>query len=106
MADVRLSSPRLTVIRTGEEPVTLQTNNLDMVLWDRTRVKHKWPRLDDAPFLWFTFISWSAAKRTGLIEPTTTYESWESTVLDINAQDDDDETADIGRPTFGVVERA
>jgi hypothetical protein len=99
MGEPRLSSPRLTVIRDGQEPLTLQTNNMDLVRWDRTRVKHKWPRLDEAPFLWFTFISWSAARRTGAIPDTVTYEVWESTVQDVNAEDDEgDESSDVGRP--------
>lgn len=102
MGEQRLSSPLLTVIRDGCEPLTVQTNNMDMVLWDRTRVKHKWPRLEDAPFLWFTFVSWSAAKRTGAISDVT-YEAWEKTVLDIDAETDDDDGGDVGRPTFGVV---
>jgi hypothetical protein len=94
-----LSSPYLTIIRDGFDPLEVQTNNMDLVLWDRTRVKHRWPRLDEAPFLWFTFIGWSAARRTGAIPPETTYEKWEASVLDISARDDDDDTGpDVGRP--------
>lgn len=68
----------------------LQTNNVDMVLWDRTRAKHKWPGLQEAPFLWMTFISWSAARRTGLIPPDYTYETWEAKVLDIDVDEDEE----------------
>lgn len=104
MGDQRLSSPKLTVIRDGHEPLTVQTNNMDLVLWDRTRVKHKWPRLDEAPFLWFTFISWSAARRTEAIGADVTYERWEMMVVDVSAEDTgtaetDDDT---GRP-FGLA---
>lgn len=105
MGGPHLSSPRLTVIRDGQEPLTLQTNNMDLVLWDRTRVKHRWPTMQDAPFLWFTFISWSAARRTGAIADEMTYERWEREALDISA-DDDDESGELGRPTNGATDPA
>lgn len=98
MGDVRIKSPRLTVIREGHDALTLQTNNMDMVLWDRTRIKHRWPRMDEAPFLWFTFISWSAARRTGAIADSMTYESWEREVLDVSAEDEPDEDPELGAP--------
>lgn len=99
MGEPRLSSPLVTVIRDGQEPLTIQTNNVDLVRWDRTRVKHKWPRMDEAPFLWLTFISWAAARRTGAISDTVTYEVWEETVLDVSGEtDSDDDGPDLGRP--------
>jgi hypothetical protein len=103
MGEPRLSSPLVTVIRDGHEPLTIQTNNQDLVRWDRTRVRNRWPKLDEAPFIWFTFISWSAAQRTGAIPPDVTYEKWEATVLDVSAiTDDDDGGDDAGRPMRAV----
>lgn len=100
MGDVRLSSPRVTVTRDGHEPLEVQTANPDLVLWDRTRVKHRWPKFDEAPFLWLTFISWAAARRTGAIGNEVTYERWEADVLDVAHVDDtDDEVTELGRPT-------
>lgn len=99
MAANKLASPLLRVLVKDEaEPIEVQTINADLVLWDRSRVKHKWPKFDEAPFLWMTFLSWSAAKRLGHIQPTTTYEQWEASVVDVQAvdPDEDDET---GRPT-------
>lgn len=98
MGDVRINSPRVTVIRDGHEPVTMQTNNIDMVLWDRTRVKHKWPRMDEVPFLWLTFVSWSAARRTGAIPEGFGYEQWEREVLDVSAETEDDADDELGAP--------
>lgn len=88
---VRLGTPRVLVTRESDpdKAVEVQTTNQDLVLWDRTRPKHKWPKFEDAPFLWLTFISWAAARRSGLIPPDTTYEAWERDVLSVEAQDDD-----------------
>lgn len=93
---MKLGTPRVNVIRDSEpEKVQeIQTTNQDLVLWDRTRIKHKWPKFEDAPFLWLTFISWSAARRSGLIPPDFIYEKWEADVLSVEAldEDSDDET--------------
>ena len=94
----RLGTPRVTVIRESEpdKPLEIQTTNQDLVLWDRTRIKHKWPSFEDAPFLWMTFIAWAGARRSGLIAIDTTYESWERDVISADASDSED--ADNGAP--------
>lgn len=99
--DIRLSTPRLSVLRESDEtPLELQTVNADLIRWDRTRFKHKWPGIEDAPFLWPTFISWSAARRSKVIGPDVTYEAWEADVLQVEAlTDDDDPDDETGRPT-------
>jgi len=101
MGDVKLNSPRIAVKRDGYDDVELQTTNADLVLWDRTRIKHKWPGFQEAPFLWLTFLSWAAARRTGAIPPDYTYEKWESETLDVTALTDDD-AEELGTP-FGPV---
>jgi hypothetical protein len=99
MSDVRLVAPRVLVIRDGEEPLEIQTDNRDLVGWEQTRVRHKWPKFDEAPFKWLTYLSWSAARRTGALNGLT-YESWEASVLSVRdlssevAEDDE-----MGRPT-------
>ena len=99
MTDVRLVAPRIRVIREGAEPLEVQADNRDLVRWEKTRVKHRWPKFDEAPFQWLTFLAWSAATRTGEINGTT-YEKWEAETLDVrdmtSMPDDDDE---MGRPT-------
>lgn len=92
----RLTSPRLRVIREGQEEIEVQTDNRDMLLYERTRVRHKWPKFDEAPFQWMTFIGWSAARRTGEIETSLTYEAWEAEVLGIETVTEDGEN---GVPT-------
>ena len=101
MANNRLGTPRVLVTRESEpdKRVEIQTTNQDLVLWDRTRLKHKWPKFEDAPFLWLTFISWAAARRSGLVPLDTTYERWEGDVLSVEALDaDDDNESDAPFP--------
>lgn len=96
--DIRLTTPRLRIIRASDEtPFEVQTTNADLVLWDRTRGKHRWPKIDDAPFLWLTFLGWAAARRSRVIPADLTYEAFEADALQIEALDDDDD--ETGRPT-------
>jgi hypothetical protein len=89
----KLASPRIEVLLEGrDEAVTVQTRNPDLVLWDRTRAKHHWPKLDEAPFLWLTFLAWSAMRRAGDIPADMSYEKFEASTLDVAAQNDDDES--------------
>lgn len=99
MGDVKLTSPRIVVIREGFDDLEIQTTNADLVLWDRTRVKHKWPKFDEAPFLWLTFLSWAAARRTGAIPTDHTYERWEGETLDVSTVENDEGAGLEGFPT-------
>lgn len=99
MGDIKLTSPRVKIVRDGMDPLEIQTANPDLVLWDRTRVKHRWPKFDEAPFLWLTFISWAAARRTGAIEPAYTFDRWEAEVLDVADVTEREEAGDLGTPT-------
>jgi len=97
----KLGTPRFLVRRMSDEEKTLelQATNADLVLWDMTRVKHRWPKFDEAPFLWMTFLSWAAARRTGTITPEITFEEWKADVLEVTNPDvePDDES---GNPTL------
>lgn len=106
MGDVRLSTPRLVIKREHQDDVEVQTTNADLVLWDKTRFKHKWPKVDEAPFLWLTFLGWAAMRRTGAIPPDHRYEQFEVETLEVEALSDDDErdgdgepASEYGRPT-------
>lgn len=105
MGDVKLTAPRVRVIRDGYDDLVIQTDNRDLVLWDRTRVKHRWPAFSEAAFLWLTFLSWSAARRQGAIPTDYTFERWEAEVLevgDINEDENDPDNVgddDLGSPT-------
>jgi hypothetical protein len=98
MADeVRLTAPLVRVLLADGAVVEVQTANPDLVLWDRTSVRKRWPTFQQANFLWMTFIAWAGARRLGLIPNDFTYERWESEALDVQPLDADDGAE--GRPT-------
>jgi hypothetical protein len=90
MGDRKLTSPRVVVLRLGHDDLELQTNNADMVRWDLTRPKQRppWPTFQDAPILWLTFLAWAAARRTGAIEQSLTFETWCDDVQQVSTVDD------------------
>jgi hypothetical protein len=102
MGDAKLTSPRVSVMRDGHESLEVQTDNRDMILWEKTRVKHKWPKFDESPIMWLTFLSWAAARRSGAIEPGYRWETWEAETLQVSTVDDDDDDDEGGRP-FGLA---
>jgi hypothetical protein len=88
MADYKLTSPNLRVLRgslDAPEVIEVQTLNPDMIAWDMTRQKHRWPEVKDAPFKWLTFLAWHACRREGRIPPDLTYEQWEASTLDVSS---------------------
>jgi len=99
MNEVRLVAPRVLVIRDGEEPLEVQTDNRDLLAWEKTRVRHKWPKFDEAPFQWLTFLAWSAARRSGQLENGLTYEKWEGSVLSVRDTASMEDNDELGTPT-------
>lgn len=85
MGEQKLTNPRVVVIRDGLPDLELQTTNPDLVRWDLTRPKQRppWPAFNDAPVLWMTFLAWAAARRTGAIESSVTWEIWAEEVLEV-----------------------
>jgi hypothetical protein len=102
MGDVKLTSPLVSVIREGHETLEVQTDNRDLILWEKTRVKHRWPKFDEAPMTWLTFLAWAAARRTGAIAPDYRWEQWEAETLSVGTVDKDKDDDEGGRP-FAVV---
>lgn len=99
MADYKITSPHLRVLRgslDAPEVLEVQTLNPDLIAWDMTRAKHRWPEVKDAPFKWLTFIAWAACRREGRIPADLTYPEWEASTLNVanmDADDDDDTEA-------------
>lgn len=99
MADrVTLTAPKLEVVLEDGTQHTVQTDNRDLLAWDRTRAKHKWPSPQEAPFVWMTFLAWHALKREELTALSLT--DFEAGAVQIAAADDP-ETAD---PTRSAAE--
>ena len=101
MADYTITSPRLQVLRgslDAPEVLEVQTLNPDLIAWDMTRAKHRWPEVKDAPFKWLTFLAWHACRREGRIPNDLRYEEWEATTLNISNLDADDDDDEAGHP--------
>jgi hypothetical protein len=108
MADYKLSSPHLRILRgslDAPEIIDVQCLNPDLILWDRTRLRHKWPEVKDAPIMWLTFLGWAACRREGRIPPDLRYEEWEATTLDVKplGEDDGEDNGDVS-PTLPGLE--
>jgi hypothetical protein len=97
VADVKLSTPRLRVVLADETDRIVQCTNADLVRFDLTRSKQKWPGPTDAPFLWLTFIAWAALRRTKTIPDTLTYEAFSDSTLEIENMTDEESAADPDR---------
>ena len=85
MTDVKLTAPRIRVLRgdvESPEVIEVQCIHVDLVMWDRTAARLKWPAFNEAPMMWAGFIAWHAAKRTEMIPPDESYETWERTILE------------------------
>lgn len=103
MADtVKLTSPNISVLMRDGTSWTVQTENEDLVSWDMVRAPRKWPKLDDAPFLWLTFLAWNAGKRDGLHE--LPWDQFKTDCRQVSTADSDDEAENVG-PTLSAVEQ-
>jgi hypothetical protein len=45
----------------------VQIRNVELCAFDRERSRYGWPKADDAPFVWMTYVGWKALIRTGQI---------------------------------------
>lgn len=100
MGDIRLKAPRMRALREGHDPLEVQVTNADLVQWDITRARQKWPMHTEAPFLAQTFLTWHAARRIGAIPADVKWEAFLPTVLEC-AELDDDDTDDAGEDETG-----
>lgn len=90
-----MSGQRVRVCLEGGDPYEVRTTNADRVRFDLTAPKHKWPDAQTAPFLWFTFLAWSASRREGRTE--LRFEQFADATLEVEALDVTDD--DGVRPT-------
>jgi hypothetical protein len=74
--DFKLPTPLARVRLTDGRVLEARVINPDYLRWDRTASKHGWPKMAEAPFLWQTFLAWSALRREGLIADSVTWEEF------------------------------
>jgi len=100
----KLTTPKVTVILKDPgfpEPDegaehTVQATNADLVAFDRERARYGWPKGDDAPFLWLTYLAWKALQRAGIFPGSLA--EFEQACLSVTSVD----TADVD-PTQRAV---
>lgn len=101
----QLQTPRLTVILADPDAppdvdegreVIVQTRNVELCAFDRDRGKYGWPKGEDAPFLWLTYLAWRALMRTGQIDKCSLAD-FENVCLSVSS-DQDGRPVDPTRP--------
>lgn len=98
MADSpRLPSPRLTVVMDDGATFEVQSDNRDQLAYERTRARHKWPEPSAAPFMWLTFLAWSALRREGAYPGNL--DEFEAHALGVTNQTDGEEDVPSETPT-------
>ena len=96
----KLTAPLLVVLMADGAELTIQTANPDQILYEKTAMRHKWPRGDAQPVTWMTFIAWAGLRREGQIPREMSWEDFSDTqALDVSAPDTDDDEEGPGDPT-------
>jgi hypothetical protein len=72
------------------EPFEVFTKPFDYDLHALTAKKHGWPDAGENPVGYLLFLAWSAARRTGAIDATLTFERFKEQVEDLAELDDED----------------
>lgn len=93
----KLGTPRIKVVLSDPEypgddegrDYVVQARNIDLCAFDRERGRYGWPKADDAPFLWMTYVSWKALVRTGQI-PQCPLAEFEQRCLSVESLGDND----------------
>lgn len=97
MADpVRLTSPKLRVLMTDGATLEVQTDNRDLVRYEKTAARHKWPTMQEQPIVWLTFLAWAGLRRETQIPADVTWERFSEDLCRAveRAEDDDSEILD------------
>ena len=89
-----LMAPRLHIRLEDGSEWWVDTGNPDLVAWDLTAMKHKWPGVKEAPFLWLTFVAWHASRRKKLLPEGMTFDQFKLLAEQVEGPDDDTAPAD------------
>src|SRR5262245_46772947 len=107
MPDIKLWTPRVEATLDDGSLLVVQVLNADLLNWDRTAARHGWPDMKSAPFLWLTFITWTALRRTGQLDRDLSWEAFSSTrcvAVRNLTESEGTGAADVADPTLAVVE--
>lgn len=79
------------------EPYTVTTRLMDHHMFDVERSKRKWPSPGESVMTWLGYLAFSASRRSGRIEPGTTWEEFLADCDEVtNLTDDEDGEAAEG----------
>jgi len=98
----KLIAPKLRVTveaagGAGANEYDVQSDNRDVIRWERAAHKHGWPALRDAPVLWMTHLAYTALSRSG-VDVGGGFEAFEGRVIAIETLDADGQPADPADP--------
>jgi hypothetical protein len=106
MGDAKLSNPRVAVVLADGSQWEVQTLNMDMLRWERTASKHKWPEFRTIPVWWMTFLAWSAGQREGMIPQSVSWEVFSAELCVQVAALDDPVTGSEGTTPVDPTDQA
>ena len=89
-------APKLAVTLDDGQEYTIQTDNRDLVRFDITRGRMKWPPMNHAPMLWVTFLAWSCLHREGKLGANVEKEL--DRILGVDILDEDGNPVDLDDP--------
>lgn len=95
----KLNTPRMVVIMRDGAVFEVQALNIDLVSWDRDRIKHGWGATVEVPMQWMSYLAWHALTKTQKLLPEMTLREFETAVAAVQAPEDEDEDADAVDPT-------
>lgn len=96
-----LRRTRIYVLMRDGSEFTVVSENPAHLAWDRDRARQGWPKAEDAPFVWLTYLCWyMLTKITKELPPMKLSEfENETVVVQPPDPDADDEDADVVDPT-------
>jgi hypothetical protein len=71
-----LKNPRVHIIMADGAEWDVQTLNADIIRYEDTALKHKWPTMTQSPQRWTTFLGYRASIREGLIPQDLRWEEF------------------------------
>lgn len=73
------------------EPYEVTTRLMDHHMFDVERSKRGWPAPTESVMTWLGYLAYAASRRSGRIEPTTTWDEFLADCDEVNNLSDDDE---------------
>lgn len=92
-----VSTARFRITPLTGDPYVVRCRQADFIAWDKTAPRMQWGSSRDVPFLFSSFLAWSAARREGRFAGT--FDAFCDEVADLDPVRDDTE-ADVIPPTL------